>query len=262
MEMNPLYTIESFPPLPESIQKLNELCLGDEVDLGAFTRVIEADPLLYTDILRYSNAPHHGFRHPILSVSHAIALFGISAIRGMALTAALKAHPFADVSSYGISVNDWFGVMERQQRFLDLWLGKQYRPMLQSLGGLTFILEIGRLVASYALAFAKQSHRFEARDPEVLRDEEREVVGMSGDELAARLFEVWNFDRFFTDSLEHSLTPESGKDPLACAALLCTRKLFTLRGENPFEVIDPILKMSGLGRDEALAAYEMVATRS
>lgn len=261
MQMNPLYTIESFPPLPESIQKMNELCQGDEVDLGVFTQVIESDPLLYADILRYSNAPHHGFRHPILSVSHAIALFGVSAIRGMALTAALKAHPFADVSAYGISVAEWFKTMERQQRFLDLWLGKKYRPLLQSLGGLTFILEIGRLVASYALVFGEKVHRFEVFDPQMLRAEESEVLGASGDELAARLFEIWNFDRFFIDSLEHSLVPDSGKDPVACAALLCARKLFGLRGEIPFEFIEPVLQAYGLGREEAYTAYQIVSSR-
>jgi HD-like signal output (HDOD) protein len=46
-----LYSIESFPPLRESINKINALCTRGEIDLKALARVIESDPILYTDIL-------------------------------------------------------------------------------------------------------------------------------------------------------------------------------------------------------------------
>lgn len=253
-----LYSIESFPPLPESINKLNDLCMADEIDLKAVIRVIESDPMLYTDILRFSNVPYHGFRYPITSISQAIALFGIAAVRGMALTAALRAHPFTNVAPYGIDIHGWFRVMEQQQRFLDIWLGKKHRSILQSLGGLTFILEIGRLVASYALMFTQKFYSFSEHEPEKLSMEEKNIVGLSGDALAAELFEFWNFEELFVNSLCYSLTPDEGIEPKTCAALKCARTLFTLKGVSSFEEVEAILEKYDFPMNDARIAYEIL----
>lgn len=253
-----IHTIESFPPLPESINKLNELCAVNEIDLKAVISVIESDPMLYTDILRFSNVPYHGFRYPITSISQAIALFGIAAVRGMALTAALRAHPFIDLSPYGIEVHEWFRAMEQQQRFLDLWLGKKHRATLQSLGGLTFILEIGRLVTSYALMFTQKEHTFSEHEPDKLSLEEQNIVGFSSDELAAQLFEFWNFEKLFVNSLCYSLNPEEGMEPKACAALKCARTLFTLKEVAEFESVVLLLEKFDFSVADARIAYEIL----
>lgn len=251
-----LKSIESFPPLRESINQINIICNNDDIDFKALTRVIEADPILYTDILRYSNAPHHGFSHSIISINQVISLFGICTIRGMALTAALKAHPFSDLTVYGTTVDKWFKVMELQQRFLDLWLMKTHRSILKSLGGLTFILEIGRLVASYALMFRKSSYCFSECDPHKLSLEEKNVIGLSGDELAAELFKLWYFDDLLVDSLRYSLRPEQGLNPEICAVLECARTLFTLNGIEPFEHIETTLMHYNLSISDARLAYD------
>lgn len=232
--------------------------MADEIDLKAVIRVIESDPMLYTDILRFSNVPYHGFRYPITSISQAIALFGIAAVRGMALTAALRAHPFTNVAPYGIDIHGWFRVMEQQQRFLDIWLGKKHRSILQSLGGLTFILEIGRLVASYALMFTQKSYSFSEHEPEKLSMEEKNIVGLSGDALAAELFEFWNFEELFVNSLCYSLTPDEGIEPKTCAALKCARTLFTLKGVSSFEEVEAILEKYDFPINDARIAYEIL----
>lgn len=255
-----LKSIESFPPLRESINQINLICNNENIDFKALACVIEADPILYTDILHFCNAPHHGFSHTIISISQVISLFGICAIRGMALTAALKAHPFSDLSAYGTTVNKWFKVMELQQRFLDLWLMKTHRPILQSLGGLTFILEIGRLVALYVLMSREYLYRFNEHKPHELLLEEKNIIGQSGDELAAKLFKLWYFDDLLVDSLCYSLNPVNGLNPEKCAILECARTLFTLNSIEPFEKIEPILKQYNLPINEAFLAYETLLT--
>lgn len=253
-----LYSIESFPPMRESITRINKLFMHEEIDTKAFIAIIESDPILYTDILHFSNAPHHGFRHAISTIAQAISLFGAHSVRGMALSAALKAHPYTDVSPYGITMQEWFGVMEKQQRFLDLWLGKTHRSLLQSVGGLTFILEIGRLVAAYALMFTDNPYTFTKRKPHELILEERNIIGRSGDELASKLFELWFFNDAFVDALRHSLTPAYGFEPKTCAALECARLLFTLYGIEPFETVEPVLRQFSLPAESAQAAYDIL----
>lgn len=262
MDNTLLFTIESFPPLPESINQLNELCQNEDVNLKSVIQVIESDPILYTDILRYANVPYHGFRYPITSISQAISLFGVSAIRGMALTAVLKAHPYNDISMYGIHLSNWFATMEKQQRFLDLWLLKKHRSLLHSLGGLSFILEIGRLVASYALMLTHKTYTFNETTPHKLIEEERNIIGRSGDELAAQLFKFWNFEELFSDSLIHSLDPKLGRDQKGCAALQCARILFTLKETKSFSEIEDVLADYGFLIDDARIAYEIMMSEN
>lgn len=250
-----LQTIESFPPLPESIQQINEICNSDDVDFKAIAKIIESDPILYTDILRYSNVPYHGLNRSVTSISQAISLFGISGIRGMALTAALKAHPHNDLSMYGIGLYEWFHTMEKQQQFLEIWLMKKHRPLLHAMGGLTFILEIGRLVASYALMLTQKAHRFSEGNPMDLGDEEKHVIGYSGDVLASKLFRHWNFDVLFCDTLHNSLSPHMGLDSKSCAALQCARSLYTVKTDEEFENIIPILEEYHFDVDDAMYAY-------
>jgi hypothetical protein len=42
-----LYSIESFPPMPESITKLNELYARPEINSKEVEGIIQADPVLY-----------------------------------------------------------------------------------------------------------------------------------------------------------------------------------------------------------------------
>jgi hypothetical protein len=254
-----LYSIQSFPPLPESIDKLNKLYNAPEIDPKAVARLIESDPILYTDILHYANSPHYGVRHPLTTVSQVISLFGLTSVRGMAIVAALKTHPFTDLRAYDTTFEAWFGVMEKQQRFLELWLAQENRNLLEPLGGLPFILEIGRLVAAYVLMFTQNPYFFTKITPNELLAEEETILGSSGDELACILFELWFFDATLVDSLRHSLSPALAIEPKACAALNCARLLFGLYQTQPFDIIIPILEKYSLDAKEALHAYKIIS---
>lgn len=253
-----LYSIESFPPLRESIMKLNDLYTAEEIDIKAIERVIESDPMLYTDMLHYANSPHFGFRSPLTHISQIISLFGLTTLRGMAIIAALKAHPFTDLRAYHTTIESWFEVMQKQHTFLNLWLAKKHRELLNPLGALPFILEMGRLIASYSLMFGSNPYRFTKTNLYDLLLEEKNMIGCTGDRLACQLFESWGFDSIMIDSLRHSLDPERGIEKTSCAALKCARLLFTLYSTEPFETIEPILAEYGLNKEEALNAYQIV----
>lgn len=253
-----LHSIESFPPMPESITKLNELYAHPEVDTKAVERIIQADPILYTDILRYANSPHYGFRNPLSTITQVISLLGHAALQGMAMVSALRAHPFTDLAPYGISTTTWFSVMQKQQAFLQLWLGKEDRRLLTSLGGLPFILEIGRLVASYALMFSQNPYFFTKTAPLDLLLEEQNIIGSSGDELACKLFEAWYFDPSLIDTLHHSFTVGLALNPKNCVVVQCARTLFPLKREGSFGAVEPLLQEYGFDTTIANEAYQTI----
>lgn len=253
-----LYSIESFPPMPESITKLNELYSHPEVNSKAVEQIIQADPILYTDILRYANSPHYGFRNPLSTIAQVISLLGHAALQGMAIVSALRAHPFTDLAPYGVTTAKWFDVMQKQQAFLQLWLGKENRQLLTSLGGLPFILEMGRLVASYALMFSQNPYYFTKTAPLDLLLEEKNIIGSSGDELASKLFEAWFFDASLIDLLRNSFALQDAINPQACAVLQCARILFPLRGEASFDSVELLLEEYSFDTKIAHQAYQTI----
>ncbi|MGD9970081.1 MAG: HDOD domain-containing protein [Sulfuricurvum sp.] len=253
-----LHSIESFPPLNESINKFNLECSKEHPDYNKISAIIEADPILYTDILRFANAPMYGLRNPVTSIRQAISLFSLQRIRGMALSAAIKANPFSDLHPYGLSVPTWFGIMERQQRFLSEWIIRIDRSLFLQLGAVIFILEIGRLAASYVLIFSDNPYRFTKISPFELVLEERNIIGASGDELAAMLFESWSFHPSLIDFIRFSLSPELSASPKIAAMLTCARLLFPCCGASDFASAEEIISQYGYDRNLLFSIYETI----
>ncbi|MDX1295863.1 MAG: HDOD domain-containing protein, partial [Sulfurimonadaceae bacterium] len=160
MENILVYTLDSFPPLKESVQRLNAFFLEPEIDRKAFAEVIESDPMLYSDVLHYINAPYYGFRSQIKSIQQAISLVGVMMVRGFAMKSTLKSYTENDMSPYGITMGQWLQTMQKQQHFLYRWLMAEDSTLLSKLGGVMFMLEMGRLAVSYVLTYTNTSHTF------------------------------------------------------------------------------------------------------
>lgn len=255
-----LKSVESFPPLKESVQKINSLCSMETIDIHAVAGVIEADPLLYTDILHFINAPQYGFRLPVTAINQAILLLGVQSIRGMTMQAALKAHSYVDLSPYGISSEKWIETMSRQQHFLNEWIIRLDRTLFIKLGVVIYILEIGRLLVSYTIHFTNRAYHFESLNPLQLLEDERNLLGQNGDELAALLFKKWHLEPMIIDLIENSMSPEKSDFPKLAAMLTCTRLLFTLEGTQPLETVESIVKQYDLDLTTIQSAYESLQT--
>ena len=253
-------SLESFPPMRESIERLNTLCEESDVDILAFAQTIEGDPMLYSDILRAVNAPFYGFHSEITSIRHALTLFGVSKIHGIALQTSLTQYADKDLDAYGITLQQWLETMRRQQEFLFHILKNDDDPSsFVKLSGVMFVLEMGKLAANYVLKQNGLSHRFKGKDPYALLDEERSLIGLSGDELAVRIFEHWHFEPEFLDLFSHSLHAETAHVHRKLAALLqVTRTLITIYGLQPLDTVAPLIDTYGLNREGVQSAYEHI----
>lgn len=262
MEKNILvYTLDSFPPLKESVQRLNAFFLEPEIDRNAFAEVIESDPMLYSDVLHYVNAPYYGFRSQIKSIRQAISLVGVMMVRGFAMKSTLKTYTENDMSPYGITLGQWLQTMQRQQHFLYRWLMAEDSTILARLGGVMFMLEMGRLAVSYVLSYTDTSHTLSSPTPYELLNEERELIGEHGDELAAQLFEKWNFEPEFIDLFRHSLDSGNAQNRRLAAVLEITRRLISIRGVHPLEEVQYLIVEHGFTYTNVESAYnEVLAT--
>ena len=80
---------ETLPSLPGVAMELLQQFREPEVDLKKTAEIIQQDPALTATVLRFVNSAAFGLRREVASLSHAISLLGLNAIRTLALSFSL-----------------------------------------------------------------------------------------------------------------------------------------------------------------------------
>ena len=75
--------------MPAVAIQILDLCQKDEPDMSEIAKLIGSDPALSAKILRLTNSPVYGLKCQVRTVSHAICLLGLSAVRPLALSFSL-----------------------------------------------------------------------------------------------------------------------------------------------------------------------------
>lgn len=73
------------PSLPAIALEVIDLCRQEEVAIREIARVISRDPALSSKILRTVNSSFYGLRKPVATISQAIVILGLNAVRTLAL---------------------------------------------------------------------------------------------------------------------------------------------------------------------------------
>jgi HD-like signal output (HDOD) protein len=198
-----LEEIKSLPPLPTSVIKIQELCMNNDTNIDDLSQVIEHDPMLSANILKSVNSPLYGMSKEISSIPQAIMLFGISMIRGFAAASAIKKGMVVDLSPYSITIDELTHVSSLQAALVRAWYRNVDINKLPLLQSCAFLMELGKLVGSLNVIAMGNLEKFSTEIMEnVSSDEvERTYLGLSSYEIAASMFEHWNFEPALIDAL-------------------------------------------------------------
>jgi len=221
--------IESLPPLPDSVVKIEQLFAQNGFDVKEMIRIVEKDPLLTAEILARVNAPYYGLRNAIVSLNQAVTLLGAVTIRGIVLqTVATRAFEI-DMTPYGIDNARFAKLTGMQNALMFQWYMGVDIERAKWLIPLTFLLEIGKVVIAREIV---QSDYAEAFSSEVsarrypVETIEREFVGMSGAEVNVMLFERWRLPEAFVEPMRYldgeSALPESCRDAVSALRIVRT----------------------------------------
>lgn len=138
--------IDSLPPLPESVIKIEKLFLEKDPDIDELVKIIELDPSLTTDILSKVNAPFYGFSKSIISVLQAVTLFGSAQIRSIALASSIQRNFDIDLSPYNISTADFSKISSMQSELMFQWCMGIDIDMARAITPIAFLMEIGKVL--------------------------------------------------------------------------------------------------------------------
>ena len=209
-----LKKIKTLPPLPETIRNVQRVCADPNASLADLSRIIEKDPMITANILKATNSPLYGFSREITSINQAVSLFGMSTIKGFAISTAV-AHTFPiDLSPYGLSSEKFSAISQMQSSLAFQWLRGIERSMGDILLTASFLLETGIIVISDFLIKGKADAAFKQviAGGVTLEEGETRFTGSTNEEVASKIFEQWNFDKLIVESIRYSITPDKA-DP-------------------------------------------------
>ena len=209
------------PTLPAIAVDVLEMAQRAEVDLGEIARTISRDPALSARLLKTVNSSFYGRSHAVATISHALVILGLQAVKtlvlGFSLVPALskeKAGAFDHMGYWRRSI-----YAATAARLLATRLGLQAQQEEAFLA--TLLADIGMLVLDRAvgkqygdaIAAAGGSHA-------ALFEAERATLGIDHAEAAALLAENWRLPPVLIEPIAFHHAPARASAPLARLAQL------------------------------------------
>ncbi len=212
-----LKRIKSLPPMPESVSKIQAICSNPNSGIADLIAVVEKDPSLTANLLKAANSPLYGFSREIKTVAQAVSLFGMATVKGFAIASAVRSSFKIDLEPYGITTDKFVKISEMQNSLVVRWYSRVDRSMLDILAPASFLLEIGKVMMAEFLKSASKGKDF--KDKLMKKDEvygfqsiheiEKEFLEITSEEVAAKIFEHWNFENLMVESIRHSENPSA-----------------------------------------------------
>ena len=236
MNENIIKKIRSLPPLPKSVLEIQRITADPEGSIGDLIKVVKEDPMLTANLLKAANSPLYGFSRQIKTVDQAVSLFGMSTVKGFAVSSAVRSSIKIDLSAYGISENQFVNHSQLQNALITNWY-KRDRSKLDLLSSASFLLDIGAVVISSILISTDKAEDFKSElTSENRRELEEEFIGSTTTKITAEIFNHWKFEQLFVDSIKFSEDLANIEDDNIkeyAVALHITGKIVTLT--NPFD---------------------------
>ena len=82
--------IRKMPALNATTLEINRILRDANHSIQEIIKVVEKDPVLSSELLKYANSPMYGFTSEITSVARAISLFGVQQVRAVAIMSSIK----------------------------------------------------------------------------------------------------------------------------------------------------------------------------
>ncbi len=197
--------VNSLPPLPESVIKLEELFAMGDPEIDDLVKIIESDPALTADLLSKVNAPLYSFSRQIISVLQAVTLFGSAKIRAMVLSATIQRNFNIDMSPYGISTADFARISAMQSELMFQWMMGIDVDRAKLLTPIAFLMETGKILIAKDVLEQHKAEQFLTGicQSEKIESVENIAVTMTTAQINALVFEHWKLNKSFIECMKY-----------------------------------------------------------
>src|SRR4051812_6639075 len=180
----------TLPSMPAIAMQVLELAQKDHVDIAEIARVICKDPALSSKILRTVNSSFYGRANTISTISHALVLLGLQAVKTLVLGFSLVGN-LSKAKSKGFKhVNYWrrsvYAATAARMLASKLHIVQQEECFLGAL-----LMDIGMLVLDQVLGEEYGAAHDTVVSHQQLSEVERKTFGMTHAEASGVLAEQW-----------------------------------------------------------------------
>ncbi|RKY83959.1 hypothetical protein DRQ09_09300 [candidate division KSB1 bacterium] len=203
---------KELPSLSVVAAKVVSMATSDDVSASQIAETIKKDPALTAKILKVVNSSFYGFRKQITTLSQAIAILGLSAVRTLSLCiSVLDRFPKKSDDSFNYQsfwerslasavaskiIAGKLGEKETEEAFL--------AGLMQNIGGLIF-------AKYYPEEYAKiLEEHYTLGTP--IREMEKRKWGIDHAEIGNVLSTKWSLPEILTKSIRYHHSPEEAKD--------------------------------------------------
>lgn len=206
MNQNILKEIESLPPLPDVVIEVNRICSNPKSSLVDLANAVKKDPVATATILKVVNSPLYSLKEDVKTLDRAVAMFGKAATKAFILNSAIEnSFRNLDVTSYSMELSDYSETAQKRASLMIKWFSKVSFTKLNILATSALVGNIGQLIISKELSATNQVEKFlSLLEYEEVDVAERELVGMSSEEITAHILEYWNLEKLLVDSIKYA----------------------------------------------------------
>lgn len=179
--------IESLPTIPPILRKILGLIEDPSVSLKKITDFVASDPTLTARILKMVNSPVYGFPGRISSVSHAMVILGLNAVKGLLL----------GVSVFEIMQKSMIGLWEHSLSsaiFARIIATRKELASPEEISIGALLHDIGKVILIMALRdeYLQIVNSINGNERHIF-EIEREKLGITHAEIGGVVAKKWNF---------------------------------------------------------------------
>ena len=256
-----LRQIKNLPPLPKSVLEVQKITADPNASIKDLVKVIQEDPMLTANLLKVANSPLYGFTRQIKTIDQAVALFGMSTVKGFVISFAIKNTIKFDLGAYGVEEARFHDVSMKRNALAINWYKKE-RSKLDVIATDSFLIDVGAVVISLVLASEGKTEEFKKElETENRYKVELKYVGATTGEITAEIFKHWHFSTDLIEAMAHIDIPGKTEEYFEYAASLRVLRIAVNLLKDDEEAKEKSLKLIekyNLNKKAFLDAWEVV----
>ncbi|HZL36687.1 MAG TPA: GGDEF domain-containing protein [Tepidisphaeraceae bacterium] len=202
----------SLPSLPAIALQVLELAQRPDVDIAQIARTLSRDPALCSRILRTVNSSFYGRSQHVSTVSHALVILGLQAVKTLVLGFSLVANLAKDKSKGFNHLEYWrrsiYSATAARTIAVKIHLVQQEEAFLAAL-----LEDIGMLVLDQVLGAEYGDIHAKAATHNDLPAIEREALGTDHAEVAGLMAAEWKLPPVLSAPIAQHHTPQAVTEP-------------------------------------------------
>ena len=215
-----LRQIKNLPPLPKSVLEVQKITNDPNASIRDLVNVIKDDPLITANLLKAANSPLYGFTRQIKTIDQAVALFGMSTVKGFVISFAVRNALKFDLSAYGITEERFHEVSRKRNALAINWYKKE-RSKLDIIATDSFLIDVGAVVISLVLNSQGKTEEFKKElNIENRYKVELKYVGGTTADVTAEIFKHWHFGNDLIEPMANIDIPSKTEEYFEYAASL------------------------------------------